>query len=76
MSEDQLFAQLRDLTKRWTIHDDIPVSGQRECREIGKKLYALGREELMRQAYYDATGENRAAHVIAAYWDGIGEWRW
>ena len=71
-----LFADLRRLTKQWTIHDDIPVSEQRECREIGKKLHALGREELMLQAYYDATGENRAAHVVAAYWDGIGEWRW
>jgi hypothetical protein len=73
---DALFAQLRDLTKRWNIYEDIPESQQKECRSIGRKLHALGREPLMREAYYDATGDNRAASVLAAYWDGIGDWQW
>lgn len=64
------------LTKRWTIHEDIPRSQQIECREIGRKLHALGGEAAMRVAYYEATGRNRAATVVAAYFDGIGEWRW
>jgi hypothetical protein len=71
-----LFAELREVTKPWTIHEDIRVSEQKRCREIGKKLHALGGEDLMRKAYYDAKGENPASITLAAYWDGIGEWRW
>lgn len=40
------------------------------------RLYALGGEALMREAYYDAKAENPAVTVIQAYWDGIGGWRW
>jgi len=68
--------QLCELTKRWTPYEDIPRSQQAECRDIGRKLHALGAEAAMRDAYYEATGRNRAAMVIAAYFDGIGEWRW
>lgn len=71
-----LFLQLLDLTKRWTPYEDIPGSQQSDCRDIGKKLHGLGGEALMREAYYEATAANRAASVIAAYWDGIGDWRW
>lgn len=71
-----LFSELRDLTKRWNAYEDIPRSQQLECKNIGHRLHADGGEALMRDAYYDATADNRAASVIAAYWDGIGEWRW
>lgn len=71
-----LTAQLVELTKRWTTYEDIPKSQQSECREIGRKLHAIGGEGLMREAYYAATGPNRAACTLAAYWDGVGEWRW
>lgn len=71
-----LIAQLCELTKRWTPYEDVPMSQQHECRDIGRKLHAIGAEALMRDAYYQATAENRAATVIAAYWDGIGDWRW
>lgn len=72
----ELLAELRCLTKFWTIYEDIPVSQQRQCREIGRKLNELDGYPLMREAYYDAKGENPAASVIAAYWDGIGGWQW
>ena len=68
--------QLCELTKRWTIHEDIPRSQQSECRDIGRKLHGFGGEAAMRDAYYEAIGRNRAASMVAAYFDGIGEWRW
>jgi len=71
-----LFDQLHELTKRWTTYEDIPRSQQLECTDIGKRIHALGKEALMRDAYYHATERNRAASVIAAYWDDIGDWRW
>ena len=75
-TRETAFAQLRELTKRWNAYEEIPMSQQRECREIGRVLNALGGMALMQEAYYDAHGENRCASVVAAYWDGIGEWRW
>ena len=75
-TEDALFEQLRDLTKRWNRYEDIPKSQQAECREIGRKLLALGGEGMMREAYYDAKAANPEVHMIQAYWDGIGYWRW
>ena len=72
----KLIDQLVELTKRWTTYEDIPMSQQRECRDIGKKLHAIGGTGLMRDAYYAATAHNRAATVIAAYFDGIGDWQW
>ena len=71
-----LVEQLCDLTKRWNIYEDIPRSQQSECRQIGRQLYALGSEDAMRRAYYEATARNRAATVLAAYFDGIGDWVW
>jgi hypothetical protein len=68
--------QLCELTKRWTTFEDIPGSQQSECREIGRKLHALGGFKAMQDAYYEATGRNRAALTIAAYFDRIGDWRW
>lgn len=68
--------QLCELTKRWTTYEDIPRSQQAECRDIGRRLHAFGGEAAMRDAYYEATGRNRAATVLAAYFDGIGDWRW
>lgn len=75
-STDFLFKQLHELTSRWNTFEDVPRSQQLECTAIGKKLHAAGGEALMRDAYYDVTGQNRAASVIAAYWHGIGEWQW
>lgn len=68
--------RLCDLTKRWTAHEDVRKSEQAECREIGQKLNDLGGMDLMREAYREAHGRNRAASVIQAYWDGVGDWRW
>jgi hypothetical protein len=73
---DPLFQRLVDLTKRWNTFEDVPPSQRSECAEIGRKLYDLGGEPMMQRAYYHAHGHNRAAHVVAAYWDGIGDWRW
>ncbi len=75
-TEDALFEQLRDLTKRWNRYEDIPESQRSECRNIGTQLHSLGRERLMRIAYYDAKEANPEVHTIQAFWDGIGEWRW
>ena len=44
--------QLCELTKRWTLDEDIRLSQQQECRDIGRKLHHLGGEALMRDAYY------------------------
>jgi hypothetical protein len=74
--ERALFDQLCELTKRWTAHEDIPRSQQLECTDIGKRIHALGKEALMRDAYYHVTRPNRAASVVAAYWHGIGDWQW
>lgn len=76
MSNQSAIEQLCELTKRWTIYEDIPISQQQECRNIGRVIYSLGAEPLMREAYYTAKGLNPAASVVAAYWDGIGDWRW
>jgi hypothetical protein len=71
-----LFRELSDLSKRWNTFEDIPASQQSECRGIGRKIYALGGEVMMREAYYHAKGANPSAYILAAYWDGIGEWQW
>ena len=73
---EALFAQLRELTRRWNTYEDIPRSQQLECRKIGTQLHAIGGEALMLDAYYDAKGQNLAASTIQAYWDGVGDWRW
>jgi len=72
----ELVERLKRLVEWWTQNEDIPMSQQSECRDIGRQLYALGGEALMREAYYEAKGVNNCASVCAAYWDGIGEWRW
>ena len=75
-TQEELFAQLCELTKFWNDHEDVPKSQQIKCREIGKQLHALGGTALMRDAYYDARCHNRACIVVQAYSDGIGDWRW
>lgn len=75
-TENALINQLIDLTKRWNSYEDVPKSQQAECRKIGQQLHATGGEALMRAAYYSARDYNRDVHVIQAYWDGIGNWRW
>jgi hypothetical protein len=76
MSQQSAIDQLCELTKRWNIYEDVPKSQQAECRAIGLVIYELGQEPLMREAYYTAKGLNKAASVVAAYWDGIGGWQW
>lgn len=76
MSREELFVQLDELTRHWNEYEDVPRSQQLKCREIGRQLYAIGREDLMREAYYHAKANNRAASVVAAYFDGIGDWQW
>ena len=71
-----LFEELRRVTAMWNRHEDIPESQRALCRQIGVRLNALGGADLMLKAYYDAKGANPDVHVIQAYWDGIGEWRW
>ncbi len=72
----EAIAQLCELTKRWNTFEDIPKSQQHECRSIGERLHGLGGMNAMRQAYYAAKADNPAASVVAAYWDGVGEWQW
>ena len=73
---DPLFQRLFDLTRNWNDYEDIPQSQQIECRQIGKDLHAAGGIEKMRAAYYAAKGRNPHVHVIQAYWDNVGDWRW
>ncbi|MDE2107444.1 MAG: hypothetical protein KGL39_60165 [Patescibacteria group bacterium] len=68
--------QLIDLTKRWNDHEDIPRSQQLECKKIGEKINAQGGFAAMQEAYRAARRANPMTHVIQAYWDGIGDWRW
>ena len=71
-----LTAQLVTLVKDWNYHDLISDEQKKECREIGRKLNAIGGMVAMRDAYYAAKATNRCASTLDAYWDGIGEWRW
>jgi hypothetical protein len=73
---DPLFQQLFDLTRNWNSFEDVPRSQQIECRQIGEKLHADGGIEKMRSAYYAAKERNLHVHVIQAYWDKVGDWRW
>lgn len=68
--------QLLDLTKRWNHYEDVPKSQQYECAEIGRRINASGGFAAMQDAYREAKSHNKAASVVAAYWDGIGDWRW
>ena len=76
LTTELLFGQLRSLTKRCNEFEDIPRSQQIECRQIGEQLHAIGGKSVMQEAYYDAKSFNRAASVIAAYWDKVGDWQW
>ena len=73
---DALVEQLRELTSRWNDHEDIPRSQQLECARIGRELDAIGGKDVMTEAYRAARAANPHVHVIQAYWDGIGDWRW
>lgn len=68
--------ELVNLTQYWNDHEDIPRSQQKICRQIGEKLHAAGGFRYMTDAYYNAKARNRHVHVIQAYWDGVGDWRW
>lgn len=68
--------QLIELTKRWNNHEDVPRSQQIECRQIGERINATGGFDAMTEAYHAARAKNLSVHVIQAYWDGIGDWRW
>jgi hypothetical protein len=70
-----LYDELLELTRAWTRHDRI-LPNEIRVKAIGRQLYELGGEQLMRMAYYHATAANRAASVLSLLWDGIGEWSW
>ena len=71
-----LTEQLVTLVGDWNYHDLISDEQKKECRDIGRKLNAIGGMVAMRDAYYAAKATNRRASTLDAYWDGIGEWRW
>lgn len=75
-TRDVLFKELHQVTAAWNKYEDIPKSQEMLCRRIGERLHWLGGEALMREAYYDAKTKNSDVHMIQAYWDGIGDWRW
>lgn len=75
-NREALLQGLRELTKDWNEYDLVPKTEQAICRDYGESLCTEGGIELMQEAYYDAKSRNRAASVIQAYWDGIGDWRW
>lgn len=68
--------RLIKLTRDWNRHDLVPDNQKKACREIGIALNDAGGLDAMRSAYHEAKDHNPDVHVIQAYWDGIGEWRW
>ena len=74
MNKDDLFSSLGRLVEDWTPHEDIRKSERYLATEIGRRLYKLGGEGLMRDAYYHARDINRCASILNLYWDGIGDW--
>ena len=73
---EELVKKLIELTKQWNPFDDVPEVQQKECREIGEAFNELGGIDVMREAYYRVKAINQCCSVMAAYWDGIGEWKW
>lgn len=71
-----LIAELENMVQTWNEVDLIPVKEEQRCRAIGKRLHEIDGVPAMTRAYRDARLVNRCASVLAAYWDGIGEWRW
>lgn len=74
--KSELFARLHKCSRGWNQEDLVPDHQKRECRRIGEALNGIGGMDLMQEAYYHAKGENPNVHVIQAFWDGIGDWRW
>jgi hypothetical protein len=70
-----LYDELLEVSREWTRHDRI-LPNEERARALGRRLYEIGGEGLMQMAYYHATAANPAATVLAALWDGIGEWKW
>jgi hypothetical protein len=70
-----LYDELLALTGDWSRHDPI-LRNENRVKAIGRRLHELGGEPLMQMAYYHATDANRAATILSALWDGIGEWKW
>lgn len=71
-----LIAELEEIVKNWNEHDLIPAAQEARCRAIGRRLNELDGKYAMERAYRDARLVTRCASILAAYWDGIGEWRW
>lgn len=74
--QEELTLRLIALTAEWNEHEDVPKSQQYKCRAIGEALHELGGMDMMVEAYRDVHRLNRAATVVQAYWDGIGDWQW
>lgn len=75
-TQEKLILRLITLTTEWNEHEDVPKSQQYKCRAIGEALHKLGGMSMMVEAYRDVHRLNRAATVVQAYWDGIGDWQW
>jgi hypothetical protein len=71
-----LILELENMVRDWNQQDLIPAPQEARCRAIGKRLHEIDGEPAMRRAYRDARLVNLCASVLAAYWDGIGDWRW
>jgi hypothetical protein len=68
--------RLLAMAKLWNATDPAPPGHKQEVRSIGQHLHAKGGWDLM-SAVYDHVRERRAyPHLIEAWWDGIGDWRW
>lgn len=70
-----LWDELLEVTRPWSRHDRV-LPNEARTKAIGRRLYELGGEELMRVVYYHVTGANPAASNLSLLWDGIGDWRW
>jgi hypothetical protein len=76
LAEEDVTDRLLELTKTWTHFEDVRRTEQEECKRLGKRLNELGGQPLMVQVCREVHAANPAASVLAAYWEGIGDWQW
>lgn len=68
--------ELCALTASWDNNRLTTNDERKKARAIGEKLHKLGGLDAMREAYYAAKAQNRAAMSVQAAWDRVGQWRW
>jgi hypothetical protein len=76
LTEEDVTDRLLEITKTWTHYEDIRRTEQEECKRLGKQLNEIGGYPLMLRICREVHAANPAASVLAAYWDGIGDWQW